>query len=985
MSKAFISYSHGSIEHCNHVLVFAQALRSHGIDVELDQFHSHEIVDWPRWCNEQLSHENSDFVLCVCTGEYNRRIEGKMPPEKGKGVYWEGSLIDDDLYDKKGNPRFIPILFDDTPEDTIPRILRGWTFCRLRDFAISDSGYEQVIRILTNQASVTKNPLGYVPVLPPKAANSRPTRPLLQPQISPTRIIHGANRLFGREKELESLDLAWDDPKINILTLIAFGGVGKTSLIVEWMNRKAATSWPTMERVFDWSFYNQGTGEEGSVSSDMFIKSALTFFSDKETAGSADSAWDKGARLADLIAERPSLLVLDGLEPLQSPPGQQCGKLKDAAMEALLKGLARRNTGTCLITTRVSVADLRPFCGTTSSEIELQHLSPQAGVDLLTHLGVKGTDSEIRQLVVDVKGHALTLNLMGCFLTEAYQGDIRKRDTVRFYEADEEIHGGHAFRVIEAYERWFAEDTKSGRRLLCTLSLLGLFDRPADSCCLTALRREPAISGLTEKLIDQGKASWGLTLTRLEKCGLVTITGIIADGNYFVDTHPLIREYFAIKLRNQKPIAWRKAHRRLFEYLTKTTMDKSQPTLEDLQPLYQAVVHGCLAEIYETSIQIYQNRILRSREFYSIYKLGAFGADLGAIAYFFESPWSKVSSSLTENNQAWLLATVAFCFRSLGRLSEALESLRAGRDLQVKQKDWQNASIASSNLSELELTLGGVNLALTESEKAIKFADQCNNSFQQIIGRVCQADAWSFMGQLTKALDGFREAESMQCVHQPEFPFLYSVQGFQYCDLILKKAEETAWRTCLVFGFDKVKDISPRTSSFTTDIETSRKLLIEVESRVKQILLFTEKNITTLYDIPIMYLMLGRIALYRILLSDCHDHEVEAMEEARRHLANALGGLRHSPTSLVVEVFLSRAWFHMVQGDNNETWVDLDEAWEIAERGPMQRQMADIYLYRARLFHDKVALRQARAHIERCGYWRRKEELKDAEDAAKNW
>ena len=30
---------------------------------------------------------------------------------------------------------------------------------------------------------------------------------------------------------------------------------------------------------------------------------------------------------------------------------------------------------------------------------------------------------------------------------------------------------------------------------------------------------------------------------------------------------------------------------------------------------------------------------------------------------------------------------------------------------------------------------------------------------------------------------------------------------------------------------------------------------------------------------------------------------------------------------------------------------DLDEAWQIAERGPMRLFMADIHLHRARLFH----------------------------------
>jgi TIR domain len=156
MPKVFISYSHDSPEHSARVLAFAWALRRKGIDVELDQFHGEEITDWPRWCNEQISRECSDFVVCICTAEYRRRIEGKVPPEKGKGVYWEGSLLDDDIYDAKGNRRLIPILFEDEPETSIPRFLRGWTFCRLHEFTLTDTGYEHLLRILTRQAKVGK-------------------------------------------------------------------------------------------------------------------------------------------------------------------------------------------------------------------------------------------------------------------------------------------------------------------------------------------------------------------------------------------------------------------------------------------------------------------------------------------------------------------------------------------------------------------------------------------------------------------------------------------------------------------------------------------------------------------------------------------------------------------------------------------------------------------------------------------------------------
>ena len=60
--------------------------------------------------------------------------------------------------------------------------------------------------------------------------------------------------------------------------------------------------------------------------------------------------------------------------------------------------------------------------------------------------------------------------------------------------------------------------------------------------------------------------------------------------------------------------------------------------------------------------------------------------------------------------------------------------------------------------------------------------------------------------------------------------------------------------------------------------------------------------------------------------------------------------------------------------------ADLDEAWEIAERGPMRLHMADVQLTRARLFRDRQALEAAAELIEKCGYRRREGELEDARE-----
>ena len=75
-------------------------------------------------------------------------------------------------------------------------------------------------------------------------------------------------------------------------------------------------------------------------------------------------------------------------------------------------------------------------------------------------------------------------------------------------------------------------------------------------------------------------------------------------------------------------------------------------------------------------------------------KLGAFGSDLAAVACFFEPPWSRVSPALTETIQAWLLNEAAYRLRALGRLTEALEPMRAGLEMRIKQEDWTKVAHA---------------------------------------------------------------------------------------------------------------------------------------------------------------------------------------------------------------------------------------------------------------------------------------------------
>ena len=793
---------------------------------------------------------------------------------------------------------------------------------------------------------------------------------------------YAPSELIGRDDELKLLNDAWlkvrhaESPRPHILTFVALGGEGKTSLVAKWLADLAYKNWPGCDSAFAWSFYSQGTREQYAASSDLFLKEALNFFgneADQQFAASAASAYEKGQRLARVVAVRRSLLILDGLEPLQySPSSATRGELKDSGILALLKGLAVNSHGLCVVTTRYSLPDLKVFWQTTAPEDKLLRLSRHAGVHLLKTLGVRGTHKELEAVTEEVKGHALTLNLLGTYVRDAHGGDIRRRDLVKLEEADAEEQGGHAFRVIQAYERAFEDERDKGRRAYAMLWLFGLFDRPISAACLTALLEKPAVQGLTEVLVGLSEVQRNLTFKRLEDAKLLTVNREASGTLVSLDAHPLLRDFFARQLRRQQPNACRAAHRRLFEHLCATTPDKDSPSLDDLQPLYQAVAHGCQAELYEEAVDVYYDRILRGGEHYTWHKLGAYGSELSTLSRFFEVPWTQPSSALAEVHQAWLLNEAAFCLRALGRLTEALAPTRAGLARYLQQELWQFAARVGYNLCELELTLGELDDALKNAQRSVAYADRSGVAEERILARTTHADVLHQIGWWARAEEHFGEAEEIQKKDTPRYPLLYSVQGFQHCDLLLDHAERAAWK-CILECRDKL---------------LHSKVLRATFQRAAQSLRIAKQSGLPLVAVGLDHLTLSRIALYEAVLPEKFRTE---NSEVKTTISEGVSVLRRSGNIVYLPPgLLTRAWLRFLAGvrtGSESAQEDLDEAWEIAERGPMRLHMADIHLYRARLFfrEEKYPWESARKDLEEaerlineCGYHRRDEELSDA-------
>jgi serine/threonine protein kinase len=475
-------------------------------------------------------------------------------------------------------------------------------------------------------------------------------------KISVARLPVTGSDVFGREEDIAFLDEAWANEEIKIVTIAAWAGVGKSTLVNHWLRRMAVDRYRSAELVFGWSFYRQGSSGETS-SADEFLDVALNWFGDPDPR--RGTAWQKGERLAKLVANRRTLLVLDGLEPLQNPPGRQEGRLREPSLKALLRELAAFNKGLCIIATRIPVADLTDYERTSALHRDLEQISTEAGVKLLRALGVKGEDAELRNASDAFAGHCLALTLLGSYLTDAYDGDIRWAKEVSERLAQDVRQGAHARKVMESYQVWLGEGPE-----VSVLRMSGLFDRPADEKALAALLEPPVIGGLTESLTHLDSTEWRTILAKLRRAKLLAGEDLHNPGH--LDTHPLVREHFGEQLRSQQTDAWKECNRRLFDYY-RALAPPLPDSFREMEPLFLAVICGCRAGLFREALhEVYIPRIQRGKDSFAGNVLGVRGALLSVLAYFFEQGrWGALvegrfeGESLTAEDQLFILMQAA--------------------------------------------------------------------------------------------------------------------------------------------------------------------------------------------------------------------------------------------------------------------------------------------------------------------------------------
>ncbi|MEU0789055.1 SEFIR domain-containing protein [Amycolatopsis sp. NPDC005961] len=171
--KTFVSYTHDSAEHRAAVLAFANFLRAHGIDVELDQW-AGERQDWYAWALKNIT--EADFVIVVASEGYRRMGDGNGPVDRNLGGQAEAAALRELLQRDRGNwtRKLLPVVLPGHNVDEIPLFLQPYSADHFIVSALTLEETDDLLRHLTRQPLHIRPELGALPVLPPRAAFPAP-------------------------------------------------------------------------------------------------------------------------------------------------------------------------------------------------------------------------------------------------------------------------------------------------------------------------------------------------------------------------------------------------------------------------------------------------------------------------------------------------------------------------------------------------------------------------------------------------------------------------------------------------------------------------------------------------------------------------------------------------------------------------------------------------------------------------------------------
>ncbi|WP_234023794.1 tetratricopeptide repeat protein [Sorangium cellulosum] len=544
--------------------------------------------------------------------------------------------------------------------------------------------------------------------------------------------------IVGREQERKVLDDALVSRAVHAVVVIGEGGAGKTQLVRTWLDG-LQPAYGGVDAVISCSIEDQDRG--GGPSASAAVSVLLAALGEKPS----DDPLESVTRLVRRVRERRTIVVIDGLEPLQDDRG----KLSDRPIGLLLRELASHmHGGLCVITTRPPLAELH---GTGVCRIQLGALDAASAVEVLRRRGVHGSDELLRRAAERLHRHALSLALVADYLSEAHEGDVRAFDGLDL-GAEDIDDGGRIHRILSFYEARLTPEARA------VLGIIALCERPTDLTTLAALAR-PGIPGFAAALGDAPPERLRQTCARLGKTALVLKT---EAGSW--DQHPLVRGYWRRSLKASDPEGVRSAHERLFEWFRGQAPPAGEGTVrrEDLEVLYAAVAHGVQAQRWAESFEVLHDRIRQGERHTSLKLHGAVAEDRRAFFAFFEQSTFHVLGDLTSLQRHWLENSAGVLLRVQGESSEAVRLLERAVRTAVDAGLPGGAAESARNLASVYSLRGNLTEALESAERAVLHADASGELRPRLNVRDFRAYLLHRLGRLHESRAVYEEVEQIR-------------------------------------------------------------------------------------------------------------------------------------------------------------------------------------------------------------------------------
>lgn len=595
-------------------------------------------------------------------------------------------------------------------------------------------------------------------------------------QVSTATLPITSLKTIGREEEIRKLNSCWQNNRANVVQILAFGGVGKSSLVNKWLSDLSTEHYRFARRVYAWSFYWQGHSSEMNSSGDFFIEHALQWFGDESpTQG---TPWAKATRLAHHIRSYRTLLILDGLEPLQYPPGPKAGQIESPAVSLLIRELAAENNGLCVLTSRLPVADLERFSDGRVEQIDLENLNLTAGQAVLRNLGVSGDSRKCEQAVTLYSGHALSLTLLAGYLSVVHNGDIRK-----FRELGSLLHerkqSEHVKSLMLAYLDWFKLKPE-----IELLYLISMFDRAVSQEDLLKFISIEKVPNLTENLKAFDQDRWRYTVDLLEEAQLIVTQR--KGKQLMLDCHPIVRDVVSFYLETENYETWVTAHSMIFDFLVSNAV--AEPSnMNELEPLFRAVIHAIQAARINEAFVVYFEKIKKGQ--FSITTEMSHHADHACLRAFFEKEWHQPISDLNEEAQVFLLTSASTNLIYLGDIKAALDPSNRSIDWFKRNHRWEEAAAAAAPQVSMLIAAGRLNEALQLLEELRTIVEKSGSELLKGALNSFRGYAYHLAGNDSEASQCFVDSEHSYANAKENEQENYGIISAYYCKYLLDQGE----------------------------------------------------------------------------------------------------------------------------------------------------------------------------------------------------